>query len=100
MKHVQQSHHVWLMALVAGAVFMRPGIAEAKNFVPSCSDSHESATFRVVAVTIDGIDDPEHPAVGSEAFSLSATDEGDMNARLADPVTGTAQSIHLKRISP
>ncbi len=99
MKHVQQSHHLWLMALVAGAVFMKPGIAEADR-ISGCRDSHERATFRVVSVAIDGIDDPEHPAVGSEAFSLSATDEGDMNARLADPVTGTAQSIHLKRISP
>ncbi len=99
MKQDQRSHRLWLMAVVIGAVFMQPGIAEAKNFIP-CRDSRESATFRVVSVAIDGIDDPEHPAVGSEAFSLSATDDGDINAQLADPVTGAAQSIRLTRISP
>tara|TARA_R110002096_G_scaffold350395_3_gene543599 strand:+ start:50212 stop:50511 length:300 start_codon:yes stop_codon:yes gene_type:complete len=85
-------------AIILGALVLQPSVAHADNFANPCNDTYESVRLRVVSVEIDGEDDPTHPAIGSSEFSLRARKEGGIHARLADPITGEAQSLDLGRL--
>ncbi len=92
--------HLWktlYTVIVLGILVLQPSAAYADSF-GSCSDSFEGIQLRVVSVEIDGEDDPTHPAIGNEDFSIRATDGSGLRAWLADPITGEAQSIDFARV--
>ncbi len=92
--------HLWkalYTVIILGTLVLQPSAAYADSF-GSCSDNFERIELRVVSVEIDGEDDPTHPAIGKEDFSISATDGSGLRARLADPITGEAQTIDFARV--
>lgn len=92
--------HLWrtlYTVIILGTLVLQPRAAYADR-LSSCNDTFESVKLRVVSVEIDGEDDPTHPAIGKEDFSLRATDSSGLNARLADPITGESQSFELQRV--